>query len=765
MNPLSSIAKSAVVLAVLAAPGPAREIPVVQATRTLAPPSIDGRLDDSVWHQAPIMADFFQREPVEGAQPTEQTQVRILFDDDHLYFALRCFDSEADRLVANQMRRDADLDENDNIQIILDPYNDRRGGFYFSTNPLGARQDLLLTDEGRTRNQAWDSVWQSRTAIDSLGWSAEVAIPFDQVRYPDSDQAVWGLNIGRAIRRKNEEVFLVPPPQSYGLRGRYRTSRLAVLKGLGPLQSRPPIAVVPFLLSGIQRDFADDRSTEYGLDPSLDFKYGLTPSLTLDLSYKTDFAQVEADQEQINLTRFSLFFPEKRDFFLEGAGIFEFGERVERQGTGGRPPTLLFYSRRIGIAEGHNLPVLAGGKLTGRAGPYQIGVLRMTTEAGTFFAEAEEDRFVTADGDLLDEDQAALTGDAIVDTLRLNIPDTLRVAQTDFAVLRLKRDLLGRSNLGFIAIDKQPGSEASYNRTAGFDFTLSLLQAALNLRGFAAKTWTPSVEGRDRAGLLELDYRQSRFETRLSYLDVEEDFAPQVGFVPRSDIRRFKGSGRYRPRPAIDWIRMFSLGPRLTYLTDRGNTLQSRDFEFSAFINLEIGDWIGVRYRQRYELLDEAFAIRDDQEIPPGAYEFGSYQFNFFANSSRRFSGRASCEYGDFFNGIRHRASTEAVWRYNARLELEGRYEFNNIDLPDSAFNTHLFGHRFLYSFSPDMFVRGFLQWNSARELVGGNFLFNYRYLPGSDLFLVYNQVWDTEGGLQQASRSLQLKLSYYWQR
>ena len=765
MNPLSSIAKSAVVLAVLAAPGPAREIPVVQATRTPAPPSIDGRIDDSVWHQAPIMADFFQREPVEGAQPTEQTQVRILFDDDHLYFALRCFDSEADRLVANQMRRDADLDENDNIQIILDPYNDRRGGFYFSTNPLGARQDLLLTDEGRTRNQAWDSVWQSRTEIDSLGWSAEVAIPFDQVRYPDSDQAVWGLNIGRAIRRKNEEVFLVPPPQSYGLRGRYRTSRLAVLKGLGELQSRPPIAVVPFLLSGIQRDFADDRSTEYGLDPSLDFKYGLTPSLTLDLSYKTDFAQVEADQEQINLTRFSLFFPEKRDFFLEGAGIFEFGERVERQGTGGRPPTLLFYSRRIGIEEGHNLSVLAGGKLTGRAGPYQIGVLRMTTQAGTFFAEAEEDRFVTADGDLLDEDQAELTGDAIVDTLRLNIPDTLRVAQTDFAVLRLKRDLLGRSNLGFIAIDKQPGSEASYNRTAGFDFTLSLLQAALNLRGFAAKTWTPSVEGRDRAGLLELDYRQSRFETRLSYLDVEEDFAPQVGFVPRSDIRRFKGSGRYRPRPAIDWIRMFSLGPRLTYLTDRGNTLQSRDFEFSAFINLEIGDWIGVRYRQRYELLDEAFAIRDDREIPPGAYEFGSYQFSFFANSSRRFSGRASCEYGDFFNGIRHRASTEAIWRYNARLELEGRYEFNNIDLPDSAFNTHLFGHRFLYSFSPDMFVRGFLQWNSARELVGGNFLFNYRYLPGSDLFLVYNQVWDTEGGLQQASRSLQLKLSYYWQR
>ena len=742
MNLLPSIAKSAVVLAIIAAPSQSRETPVVQATRTPTPPSIDGRLDDAVWDQAPTIADFFQRDPIEGAPPTEQTQVRILFDDDHLYFALRCFDSEADRLVANQMRRDAELDENDNIQIILDPYNDRRSGFYFSTNPLGARQDLLLTDEGRTRNQAWDSVWQSRTHIDSLGWSAEVAIPFDQVRYPDSDQAVWGINIGRAIRRKNEEVFLVPPPQSYGFRGRYRTSRLAVLTGLGRLQSRPPLAAVPFFLSGTQRDFTADGSTEYDLDPGLDFKYGLTPSLTLDLSYKTDFAQVEADQEQINLTRFSLFFPEKRDFFLEGAGIFEFGERVERQGSGGRPPTLLFYSRRIGIEEGHNLPVLAGGKLTGRAGPYQIGALRMTTQAMTFVDE-EEDQENRED----------------------TILDTLHVAQTDFTVLRIKRDMLGRSNLGFIAIDKQPGSEANYNRTGGVDFTLSLLQAALNLRGFAAKTWTPQVESSDRAGLLELDYRQGRFETRLNYLDVEEDFAPEVGFVPRTDIRRFKGSGRYRPRPAIGWIRMFSIGPRFTYLMDRDNTLQTRDFQFSAFVNLEIGDWLGVRYQQRYELLDKAFEIRDDQEIPPGAYEFGSYHLNLFANSSRRLSGRISCESGDFFNGTRQRVSTETIWRYNARLELEGTYEFNHINLPNGTFNTHLFGHRFLYSFSPDMFVRGFLQWNSAQELVGGNFLFNYRYLPGSDLFLVYNQVWDTEGGLQQASRSLQLKVSYYWQR
>ena len=726
------LARAAAALAVLAAPAGADEVPAIQAVRTTAHPRIDGRLDDAAWRLAPATADFFQREPVEGAPPSERTEVRILFDDGHLYFGLRCFDSEADRLVANLMRRDAELEENDNIQIILDPYNDGRGGFFFSTNPLGARLDMLLTDEGRARNEAWDAVWRSRAVVDSLGWSAEVAIPLDQLRYPDSDDAVWGLNIGRAIRRKNEEVFLVPPPQAYGSRGRYRTSPLARLTRMGRLPSRPPMAVVPFLLGGSRRDFGVGGSDEYDLDPGLDFKYGLTPSMTLDLSWKTDFAQVEADQEQVNLTRFSLFFPEKRDFFLEGAGIFEFGERVERQRPGVRPPTLLFYSRRIGIEEGHNVPVVAGGKLTGRSGPYQIGALRMTTGAGTFVGEEE---------------------------------DTLRVERTDFTLVRLRRDLPGSSNVGFIAIDKGPGSEAAYNRTGGADFTLSLMEAALNLRGFAAKTWTPGVEGRDRAGLLELDFRRSRFEARMGWLDVEEEFAPEVGFVPRAGVRRFKGRARYRPRPRAGWVRQLSMGPQFNYLTDREGALQSRDLELSSFVNLEAGDWIGARYRLRYELLDEPFEIREGREVPPGPYEFGSWQVLLRSSSGRHLSADLDWEHGDFFNGTRSRFSAETAWRHMVRLELEGRYEINRIRLPDGAFDTHLFGNRFLYSFSPEMFVRGFLQWNSARELAGGNFLFSWRWLPGSDLFVVYNQVWETEDGLRQANRSLQLKLSWLWKR
>ena len=678
---------------------------------------------------------------------------------------MRCFDSEPGRLVANQMRRDADLEENDNVQIILDPYNDRRGGFYFSTNPLGARQDLLLTDEGRTRNQAWDSVWRSRARVDSLGWSAEVAIPFDQLRYPDSDEAVWGINIGRAIRRKNEEVFLVPPPQSYGFWGRYRTSRLAVLKGLGRLRSRPPMAVVPYLLSGARRDFTADDPNEYALDPGLDFKYGLTPSLTLDLSWKTDFAQVEADQEQVNLTRFSLFFPEKRDFFLEGAGIFEFGERVERQGLGGPPPTLLFYSRRIGIEEGHNLPVLAGGKLTGRAGPYQVGALRMTTQAMTFVDEEEEDRFLTDGGDLLDEEQAELSGEVIVDTLRVDVLDTLDVARTDFTLLRLRRDLPGSSNVGLIAIDKQPGSDAGYNRTAGMDFSLSLLQASLNLRGFAAGTWSPAAEGGDGAGLLELDYRRGRFRTSVSYLDVEEDFSPEVGFVPRTGIRRIKGDGRYRPRPDVGWIRQFSLGPWFTYLTDRDNTLQSGEAGLLAFVNLEAGDWVGGAtagatsiWKRRSKYGRARKSPRTPTSSAAGISTSSPARTAIFRAFSPWSGAAFSTAPAAAFPPARSGA-TSSAW------SSRGTTRSTASTCPTAPSTPTCSGSASCIPSPRKCSCAASCSGTAPASWWGGTSSYNYRFLPGSDLFVVYNQVWDTEGGLQQADRSLQVKVSWFWKR
>ncbi len=742
----------------------AREIPAPITVTKLqgSPPKIDGKIDDPAWAQAPVVSAFFQREPIEGAPASERTEVRLLFDDKQLYIAFRCLDSEPEKVVANNMRRDANLGEDDNVSIILDTYNDGRGGFFFSTNALGAQRDALLSNEGRSRNEAWNGVWTCKAQRDSTGWSAEMAIPFNQLRYVEESAAVWGINLGRTIRRKNEEVYLSPAPQEYGFGGAYRTSRLGTLHGLGALRATTPFEVVPYLQAASARDFAAlDTDVDNQLNAGFDIKYGLTPSLTSDFSYKTDFGQVEADQEQINLTRFSLFFPEKRNFFLEGAGIFDFGERVSRQGGG----TLLFYSRRIGIQDGHDLPVLFGSKLTGRVGAYEIGALNMTTEAATFIDEEEEERFLTLGGALLADDDPLLESRQIVDTLDVYVLDTLNVKRANFSVFRLRRDVLGRSNIGFIALNRDPGEGSDYNRSVGADVNLSLLDAALNVRSFWAKTFSPDLQGRDMAGLLALEHRVGDTETALSYLDVQENFNPEIGFVPREDSRRIKASFRYRPRPSTPWIRMYSFGPRMTYLMDQDGTLQTRDIEFSFFTNLEIGDWIGLRVRNRFERLDEPFDIHEGIEVPEGEHRFTSVALNFFANSSRRISGSSSLESGPFFNGKRHRFSSEVRLKVSGRLSIESNYEINRINFAVGNFTTNRLSNRFLYSFTPDFFVRGLMQWNSKDELVGGNFLLNYRYRPGSDLFLVYNQAWDTEGGLKQRSRSLQFKLAHFWDR
>ena len=713
-----------------------------------------------------MISTFFQRDPVHGAPPSEATEVRILFDDEQLYVAFRCFDSAPDDIVANHMRRDAELQENDNVSIILDTYNDGRGGYSFSTNALGALSDGLLSNEGRNRNEAWDCVWACRAQRDSAGWTAEMAIPFNQLRYGEQAEAVWGVNVGRTIRRKNEEVYLSPSPQEYGFGGAYRTSQLGTLHGLGALQATTPFEIVPYTQAASERDFAAlDTGADNQLNAGFDIKYGITSGLTSDFSYKTDFGQVEADEEQVNLTRFSLFFPEKRDFFLEGAGIFDFGERVSRRGGTISPATLLFYSRRIGIQEGHNLPVLYGSKLTGRAGDYEIGVLNMTTEAGTFIDEVEEERFLTAGNVLLAEEDPRLDRSQIIDTVDVDVLDTLYAKRANFSVLRLRRDVLGRSNIGLIALNRDPGEESDYNRAFGADLNLSLLDAALNVSSFLARSWSPEFNGQDMAGLIAVEHRAGDTETALSYLDVQENFDPEIGFVPRADSRQIKSSFRYRPRPSTPWIRMFSMGPRLTYLMDQGGTLQTRDVEVSVFTNLEIGDWIGVRVRDRYEYLDEAFDIHEEIEVPVGEYRFTSIGLNLFASDARRMSGGGSVETGQFFDGERHRFSGELRFKLNGRLALESNYEINRINLPNGNFTTNRLSNRFLYSFTPDFYVRGLVQWNSKEELVGGNFLLNYRYLPGSDLFLVYNQSWDTEGALKQRSRSLQFKLAHFWNR
>ena len=304
---------------------------------------------------------------------------------------------------------------------------------------------------------------------------------------------------------------------------------LGTLGGIGALRTKPRFQITPFSLGGTNREFDGlDPTEQPTLEAGVDLKYGLTPSLTLDLSYKTDFAQVEADREQVNLTRFSLFFPELRDFFLEGAGIFDFGETVEFRGSSrSRPPTLVFYSRKIGIQDGHNVPVIFGSKVTGRAGSYEIGALNMMTNAKTFIDQDEKERFLTDTGELLDKDEALLTSAAILDTLDVDVIDTLDVKRTNMSVMRVRRDILGRSSIGFIATNRSPGEDDDYNRVVGGDLNLSFFGSALKLKGFLAKSWTPGKVGEDVAHNAEVEFRKYNLQLEAKYLDVQANFKPR----------------------------------------------------------------------------------------------------------------------------------------------------------------------------------------------------------------------------------------------
>ena len=489
---------------------------IAHATRVEYGPRIDGRLDDAVWTKAIPIEGFVQRDPEYWMPGEEDTVVRIVYDDEFIYFAFDCPIPGATGPIANNMRRDADLDGDDNIQILLDTFNDGQNGTFFFVNPLGARTDLQLSNEGRTTNIDWDCNWTVRTTLSADHWTAEVAIPFDQLRFKQADEMVWGINLSRYNARKNVATQLVVGAHSASSRERYRMAELGALRGLGQISTRPPIEVKPYLLPGTRKDFLAGADEDPSFDAGADLRYGITSNLSLDVSYKTDFAQVEADQEQTNLAQFSLFFPEKREFFLEGANLFEFGDTDSR---GSRRPTLLFYSRRIGLEEDRKIPILLGTKLTGKEGRTSIGALNVLTDPASYIDDGNE----------------------------------VRVERTNYSVLRLKRDVMARSNVGAIFINKQadhPQEKGSaYNRTGGIDFSYSPT-SELNLQGFVARTWDSTL-GNDNAGFIFLNYRGSKYWARAKYYDIGERFEPGVGFVNRrgdlDGLRRYYFYGRWRP--------------------------------------------------------------------------------------------------------------------------------------------------------------------------------------------------------------------------
>jgi hypothetical protein len=689
---------------------------------------IDGQLDEKAWEKAAVIDRFIQREPQEGRPCSERTEVRILYDERNLYIAFRCWDSDIRNVVANEMRRDISLLDNDCIEIYLDTYHDHRTAFYFSTNPLGAQRDGIITANLSDEEQNWDwnGVWDNASSIDGAGWTAEIAIPFQTLRFQSGEGTIWGINLARVIPRKREEAYWSPISRDFGWTGKYRVEVYGHLIGLGELMQPGDLEVKPFALVGTQRDFEEGGPVERKLMGGIDAKYHLTPNLTVDLSWNTDFAQVEADQEQTNLTRFELFYPEKRDFFLEGAAIFRFGERFYSPFL---PASVLFFSRRIGLSEDNTMiPLLGGVKITGKAGSLNVGLLNMTAERSRYTNEDDEFKVVP---------------------------------RTNFSVLRLRQDILANSSIGLIALNKQSLDDANFNRNVGLDATIYLTPNT-QVSGFLAKTSTPNMRGRDLAAYGDFYYNDDFWTLLVTQNTVQDNFNPEMGFFPRTGIRKSELSFGISPRPKFLNIRQLALFDDFYYITNQRGELESRWNYTGFYSQFQDGSWWFAILSTNYEWLTEDFEIHDGVNIVPGDYRFTNLMSQFQSDMSKSLSATLSVNAGDFYDGTLYGYGIGANLKLGSRLTLNLQFNHNEVKLSAGPFTTTILGARVLYTFSPKLFAKAFIQWNSDNYAVSGNFLVSFIHTPGSDLFLVYNEELSTGGKeLRTNNRTVMLKFTY----
>lgn len=676
---------------------------------------IDGHLNEEAWVEAQVIGDFTQQSPDEGEPTTERTEVRMVYDAENLYIGFECSDSEPEKVVANEMRRDGQLWQNDNVYVMLDTYGDKRQCFFFRTNALGALSDTAVTDGGENLNGSWDCIWKAAGRRHDKGWTVEIAIPFNQLRYKKKDSMVWGVNFGRNIARKNETTQWIQVPRSESWPGTYHPTYQGKVIGLEGIASPSYFDVKPYLLGGLARrlDNASWQSiTER--DAGLDMKYGVTSNLTLDLTLNTDFAQVEADQEEVNLTRFDLFFPERREFFLEGSGLFAFGAGI---GDFGPPPLSVFYSRRIGIEGDTQVRLLGGGKLTGKVGPYSVGALNMTTDASS---------------------ESPLT---------------------NFSVLRMQRDILSDSTVGFIFTNRQ-NDVSNYHRNGGVDLFFRP-HDQWRMRAMTVGSWSPDPDESDLAWYLSNDWRNDNFRVNASYLDIGPEFTNEMGFMQRRDIRSLMLDTDYEVQIRRYGVR--DVGAMFTgnYLLDHDNRPIGWDMGIGGSALWDSDDGFNVDFRRFFDRVDEPFSI-SGVEIPAGDYEMNQVSLTAFTETSRPFALFGQVDYGDYFHGNRVSIDIDGQWRMTYQLAIETRYQRNWIKLPETdLFTTNVVGTRISYALNTRFFTKLYAQWNDSAERASANFLLNYIYRPGSDFYLVYDQGWDTSDGFKAHAWTVLSKFTY----
>lgn len=691
---------------------------VLDVPRLEEMPRIDGRLDEPVWARAAVARDFVQKEPRAGELATQPTEVRVFYSDRHLLVGARFDDGEASRIVASEFVRDADLQANDAFEIFLDTFRDGRNAFYFATNAVAAQRDALIRNEGEAINWEWDGVWHVACSKDARGWTAEIAIPFATLRFRPGAPGGWGLNFGRLVARSREESYWAPINRDWGFNAKWRVSGYGRLDGIAGARPGGRLQLKPFALGGGERDYETDEDADVTREIGLDAKVALTPTLVADLTLNTDFAQVEADQQQVNLTRFPLFFPEKREFFLENAGLFQIGERLRPFEP---PQTLLFFSRRIGLTDdGDPVPLLGGARVTGKIGRYDLGIFDIVAD------ETQIDR------------------------------DT-RVPRTNFAAARVKRDILKRSSIGALLLSKAPVGGDPSNQVVAADATVAPTGTVL-VTGFAARSFTAGLTGASHAAGIEASYESDRGGVMLSYLDVGEDFNAEMGFVPRTGIRKLRGAVGIGRRPGALGIRQIFFGNDHQYYADSEGRLQSQVNVLGPAFIFNNGTFLVTGWLNAAEGLTEPFEIRNDVAIPAGTYRFNQAVVLYQGDQSRKISGRATLIAGGFYDGTLASLNAAARVRPINRLTLELELVHNEVSLPrpNGEFSDDLVITRATFAFSSRAFLRSLIQIDDQEEEARFNVLFRYTYRPGADLFVVYNEDRDV-GPLRSGPKRRQL--------
>ncbi len=702
----------------LVAPLSASSARVAKATMVKTPPVIDGRLDDEAWKSATLFSDFVQREPLEGSPGTERTEVRLMTDGEALYVAAWMYDREAGLIVPSEKIRDVTLTNSDYFGFILDTYHDRQNGFLFGTTPSGIEHDAQVVREGegggvfqagQNRAQAgsmggmnlnWDAAWKVVTHMDSTGWFAEFRIPFSTIRYGGGKTQTWGFNIMRGIRRKNEEVVWSRVARQFTIS---RLSQAGTLEGL-EVPAQRIASVTPYALGSSSRNYLTESKfrtpTEFGVDA----KYGITPSLTLDLTYNTDFAQVEVDEQRTNLTRFPIFFPEKRPFFLENAGIF----------SAGTPQAVdLFFTRRIGIDSlGTPTPILGGGRLTGRIGGLTVGALQMFTD------------------------------------------DVGGVSGNSYTVARALRETSARSRIGVMAVQRLRMRDADdYNRVFAVDGRVGLAQE-WTFDYWGSKSLTPGRDGDDIAGSARLEYRTRDWNNALRFLRVGEDFNPEVGFVNRPAGYNFYDVSFMRLVRSPKWKRVRQWNPHSNFrgyfdATDRFYQNGQWHIDMTE-VEFNSGARFGPEYNIFHEGLQVPFTIASSYVnksgvtvpavvIPVGSYDWGQLGFDFTSDPSAPLSITGRTDFGQFYTGTRNGGSITLTARRGSSISSSLLLDYQDVNLPQGDFIRKLVGLKFAYFFSPRVFFQSLTQYNNQQRFFTANLRFAWLNTAGTGLFIVFN--------------------------